>query len=345
MALFRNDYSECAHPNIINALMRASNEQNVGYGCDAHCLRASELIKGKIGRSDLDIHFLVGGTQTNLIGISSFLRPYQAVIAPETGHINTHETGAVEATGHKILTKKCPDGKLKAEDIEEILAEYTDEHLVKPAMVYISNSTEIGTIYSKSELTEIHQCCKKHGLYLFLDGARLGSALCSKNNDLTLKDISELVDLFYIGGTKNGAMLGEAMVICNSELKQDFRYMMKQRGALMAKGYVLGIQFEELFKDDLYFKLANHANEMSERLKAAFKEVNCSMLVDSPTNQIFPIFPRKIAEVLMERYGCELWKRIDQDQICIRFVTSWATKEEDVLECLSYIKNIMLHID
>ncbi len=341
MALFRNDYSEAAHPNIINSLMAASSEQNIGYGDDIHCQRAAALIKKEIGIEDLDIHFLAGGTQTNLIGVSAFLKPYQGVIAVESGHINTHETGAVEATGHKILTRPGRNGKLTPEDISSIMEEYVGEHLVQPAMVYISNSTEIGTIYSKDELKAIHDYCSHYGLYLFIDGARLGSALTSKSNDLTLKDIAKLSDIFYIGGTKNGALLGEALVICNNSLKKDFRYAMKQRGALMAKGYVLGIQFEELFKDGLYFKLAAHANAMADKLKDAFKDLGCPMLTDSPTNQLFPIVSKEIADKLMKRYGCEFWHKANDNNICIRFVTSWATIEKEVDECITYLIEIL----
>ncbi|MGM9972417.1 MAG: threonine aldolase family protein [Clostridiaceae bacterium] len=343
MALFRNDYSEAAHPNIINSLMAASNEQNIGYGEDIHCSRAADLIKKEIGLEELDVHFLVGGTQTNLVGVSTFLKPYQGVIAVESGHINTHETGAIEATGHKILTRPGKDGKLTPEDITSIMEEYVDEHLVQPAMVYISNSTEMGTIYNKEELKSIHNCCSQYGLYLFIDGARLGSALTSKNNDVTLKDIATLSDIFYIGGTKNGALLGEALVICNPDLKKDFRYAMKQRGALMAKGYVLGIQFEELFKDGLYFQLAAHANAMADKLKETFKALGCPMLTDSPTNQLFPIVDKEIAEILMERYGCEFWQKVDEEKCCIRFVTSWATIEDEVDECCAYLKELLNH--
>ncbi len=343
MALFRNDYSEAAHPNIINSLMAASNEQNIGYGEDIHCSRAADLIKKEIGLEELDVHFLVGGTQTNLVGVSTFLKPYQGVIAVESGHINTHETGAIEATGHKILTRPGKDGKLTPEDITSIMEEYVDEHLVQPAMVYISNSTEMGTIYNKEELKSIHNCCSQYGLYLFIDGARLGSALTSKNNDVTLKDIATLSDIFYIGGTKNGALLGEALVICNPDLKKDFRYAMKQRGALMAKGYVLGIQFEELFKDGLYFQLAAHANAMADKLKETFKALGCPMLTDSPTNQLFPIVDKEIAEILMERYGCECWQMGEEEKCCIRFVTSWATIEDEVDECCAYLKELLNH--
>jgi len=264
MYSFNNDYSEGAHPRILNALMETNLKQEVGYGEDSYSLKAIELLKQRIGRTDVDIHLLTGGTQTNLIAISAFLRPHEAAIAASTGHIFTHETGSIEATGHKVLSTETADGKLTPAHIQSILDEHTDEHMVKPKLVYISNSTEIGTIYTKSELEQLRDFCQANHLILFMDGARLGSALCSAENDLTLSDLTALVDAFYIGGTKNGALIGEALVICQDSLKEDFRYHMKQKGALLAKGRLLGIQFLELFRENLYFELATHANHMAD---------------------------------------------------------------------------------
>ena len=267
MYSFKNDYSEGAHPRILNALIESNLEQADGYGEDIYTLRAIELLREKIQLTNIDIHLLSGGTQTNLVAISAFLRPHEAAIAANTAHIFTHETGSIEATGHKVISIEVSDGKLNSVLIKEALDYHTDEHMVKPKLVYISNSTEIGSIYSKADLEDISSFCKENNLILFMDGARLGAALCSDKNDLQLSDIGRLTDAFYIGGTKNGALLGEALVICKESLKEDFRFHMKQKGALLAKGKVLGIQFLELFKGDLYFQLATHANKMASALR------------------------------------------------------------------------------
>lgn len=327
---FKNDYGEGAHPKLLEALAKASCEQNIAYGNDVHSEHARNLIRERIGCPDADIHFLEGGTQTNLIAISAFLRPHEAAIAAETGHINTHETGAVEATGHKILTCTAQDGKLTAHDVERIVALHPDEHVVKPKLVYISDSTEIGTIYSKSELSDLHRVCKQYDLYLYLDGARLGSALTSSENDLTMQEIAEWTDAFYIGGTKNGALLGEALVIRNPALKDGFRYILKQKGAMLAKGMVLGAQFERFFEDDLYFELAAHANKMALRLYEAIKDAGFHFLSPSSTNQIFPVLPNQLVEQLSEHYAFEIWDRPTEGETAIRLVTSWATPEDAV---------------
>ncbi|HBW38604.1 MAG TPA: threonine aldolase, partial [Desulfosporosinus sp.] len=256
MYSFKNDYSEGAHPRILNSLMESNFEQVEGYGEDGYTQQAVELLKQRIGRNDIDIHLLSGGTQTNLTAISAFLRPHEAVISANTGHILVHETGAIEATGHKVISIEVTNGKLNDSHIKAALDSHTDEHMVKPKLVYISNPTEIGSIYNKAELEQISRFCKENNLYLFMDGARLGSALCSEESNLDLSDLATLVDAFYIGGTKNGALMGEALVICRDSLKEDFRFYMKQKGALLAKGRLLGIQFLELFRDNLYFDLA-----------------------------------------------------------------------------------------
>ncbi|WP_273123106.1 threonine aldolase family protein [Bacillus weihaiensis] len=338
MYSFKNDYSEGAHPSILQALMETNLVQEDGYGGDQFTKSAIELIKKQIGSDKADVHLLAGGTQTNLISISAFLRPHEAAIAASTGHIFTHETGAIEATGHKIISVETKAGKLTPADVEKVLQDHPDEHMVKPRLVYISNSTEIGTIYKKQELTDLHHCCKKHHLLLFMDGARLGSALCSSQNDLELKEIASLVDAFYIGGTKNGALLGEALVLCDDVLKEDFRYHMKQKGALLAKGRLLGIQFQVLFQNQLYWELATHANQMADLLRRELQEAGYSFLADSPTNQIFPILSNELIEQLETKYGFHIWEKVDDDNTAIRLVTSWATKEEEVLAFIEDIK-------
>lgn len=332
MISFKNDYSEGAHPRILKALMDSNLEQLEGYGEDLYSLQAIERMKQRIGRHDLDIHLIPGGTQTNLTAISAFLRPHEAAIAAHTGHILVHETGAIEATGHKILSIEVADGKLKASQIQPVLDAHTDEHMVKPKLVYISNPTEIGTIYTKAELKELHQFCVENNLYLYMDGARLGSALCAEGNDLDLADLPSLVDAFYIGGTKNGALLGEALVICRDSLKEDFRFHMKQKGALLAKGRLLGIQFFELFKDDLYFDLARHANRMAGLLREEISKAGFDFLVHSPSNQIFPILPDRLITELQKKYAFYVWSKVGEGRSAVRLVTSWATQESAVQE-------------
>jgi len=336
---FKNDYSEGAHPRILQALIDSNFVQEDGYGGDRFTQQAIDLLKGKIGRTDVDIHLLSGGTQTNLTAISSFLRPHEAAIAADTGHILTHETGAIEATGHKIISVQTNNGKLNPAQIKTVLDLHTDEHMVKPKLVYISNTTEIGSIYSKDELTDLRSFCQKRNLILYMDGARLGSALRSEENDLKLSDLPALVDAFYIGGTKNGALLGEALVICNDSLKEDFRFHLKQKGGLLAKGRLLGIQFLELFRDDLFFELAQHANKMATILREECSNANFSFLSHSPSNQIFPIMPDNLIVELQKKYSFIVWEKIDSTHSAIRLVTSWATKEEEVRGFVEYMKN------
>ena len=311
MYSFMSDYTEGAHPQILELMMQSSREQNIGYGLDKHTERAKAYIAERIKRSDADIHLIPGGTQTNLLVISAFLRPHQGVIAAQTGHVNVHETGAIEATGHKVVAMPSIDGKLTPSVIQAAVDHHTDEHMVQPKMVYISNSTELGTIYSKAELVAINKVCRVNNLLLFLDGARLGSALTSSLNDLSMADIAELVDIFYIGGTKNGALLGEALVICKPELKQDFRYLTKQRGALMAKGFVLGMQFEVLFQENLFFELASHANQMSERIAAVLQECEYSFFAPPCTNQLFPILPNALLALMDEKFHYSVQAKVD----------------------------------
>lgn len=341
MYSFKNDYGEGAHPRILQALLETNLEQEEGYGEDQYSQNAKELIKHALGRPNVHIHFIPGGTQTNLITISAFLRPHEAVISPATGHVLVHEAGAIEATGHKILSVQGKEGKLDPADIKKVLKMHTDEHMVKPKLVYISNSTEIGSIYNKVELQALSQVCRENGLILFVDGARLGSALVSSANDLTLGDIADLVDAFYIGGTKNGALIGEALVISTENLNEDFRFHIKQKGGLLAKGRLMGIQFQELFRDDLFFKLAHHANRLAGKIQSALEEEGCSFLLRSPSNQIFPVLPNKVIKELEKNYSFHVWDKVDGDHSVIRLITSWATEEKEVDQFIAFLRKLL----
>lgn len=338
MYSFKNDYSEGAHPRILNALIESNFEQTEGYGEDYYTIKAIEFLKNKIKNNNIHIHFFTGGTSTNLTSISAFLRSHEAVIAANTGHIFVHETGAIEATGHKVISVEVMDGKLNTRHIKSVLDIHTDEHMVKPKLVYISNPTEVGSIYTKNELEQISNFCRENNLILFIDGARLGSALCSNENDIELSDLGRLADAFYIGGTKNGALLGEALVICKDSLKDDFRFNMKQKGALMAKGRILGIQFLELFKDNLYFELAIHANNMASLLSKEISSMGYKFLSYSPTNQIFPILPNEVIKELQEKYLFYIWEKVDDNNSSIRLVTSWATSKDAVENFINDLK-------
>lgn len=342
MISFMNDYGEGAHPKILQALSQTNLENTVGYGADEYCNQARVRIQELVSDPDADVHFLVGGTQANMTAISSFLRPHEAVIAADTGHIAVHETGAIEATGHKILTVPTKDGKLTPEQVQAVLERHTDEHMVKPKLIFISDATETGTVYTKSELAGLSKLCKKQGLYLYLDGARLGTALTSAENDLNLRDLAEFTDAFYIGGTKNGALFGEALVITRDNLKPDFRYFIKQKGGMLAKGRLLGVQFMELMRDGLYFELASHANTMAQRLQSGIEDLGYPLMLRSPTNQIFPIFEDRMVETLSEKYLFERWEKKDGGRIAIRLVTSWATKAGAVDEILADLKKMSL---
>lgn len=340
MIFFRNDYSEGAHPKILDALIQTNMEQTLGYSEDHYCLEAAQRIKDVTGAINADVHFLVGGTQTNFTALSAFLRPHEAVISSARGHICVHETGAIEATGHKIIAMPTNDAKLQVSQIEEAVLYHCDEHMVKPKVVYITNSTELGTTYSKSELQEISAMCKKYGLYLYMDGARLASALTAPGADVTWKDLVTLTDAFYIGGTKNGLLFGEAIVILNDRLKEDFRYIIKQKGGLLAKGRLLGLQFKTLFEENLYLDLGTHANNLSALLREGITQMGFTFLVDSRTNQIFPVFPNELVEKLEKVCSFEHEGPVDKEHRAIRFVTSWATREEDVAALLQEIEKL-----
>lgn len=331
---FQCDYNEGCAPQILKRLVETNLEQNIGYGEDPHCEHARELIRKACEAPEADVHFLVGGTQANATIISSILKPYQGVIAATTGHIAVHETGAIEHGGHKVLSLSATNGKINAEQIKMCIQEHYieegPEHTVQPAMVYISYPTEYGTLYSKKELTDIHNLCREYQIPLFVDGARLGYGLASKESDISLSEMAKLADVFYIGGTKQGALFGEAVVITNPVLKKDFRYYIKQGGGMLAKGRLLGIQFEELMQNDLYLSLARHANEQAERIRKTLIQKGYKMAVPSPTNQQFFILPDKDLKRLEEHFVLSVWEHIDADHTTVRFCTSWATKKENV---------------
>jgi threonine aldolase len=329
---FRNDYSEGVHPQILELLTCSNLDQELGYGEDTLSQQAVALLQAAVGNPRAAIHFASGGTQANLTVLAALLKPYEAVIAASTGHIFVHEAGAIEATGHKITVVNTPNGKLTADQVRQVVAQHTDEHMVKPRVVFISNSTELGTVYTKRELESLAGICREKNLYLYLDGARLGSALVSAGADLTLADLGQLVDVFYIGGTKNGALLGEAIVINNEALQSDFRFHLKQRGALLAKGRLLGAQFVGLFNAGLYFELARHANAMAQQLAGGLKALGYGFLTDSPTNQIFPILPDALIRVLQDQFEFYVWSQVSDECSAIRLVTSWATPANRVTE-------------
>lgn len=345
MISFMNDYSEGAHPRIMEALNRTNLEQTVGYGMDEYCAEAADLIRKRIGRPDAAVHFMVGGTPTNVTVIAAALRPYQGAIAASTGHIAVHESGAVEGTGHKVLTIPTENGKINAEQIERLIRAHFDsethEHEVQPGIVYISQPTELGTLYSKSELSDISRVCRKFHIPLYIDGARLAAALASEQNDLSIEDLAQLTDVFYIGGTKMGCLIGEALIINDPRIDDDFRYMIKRQCGLLAKGRLLGIQFAELFRDGLYEEIGRDTMSQAVRLREGLKDLGCKFLVDSPTNQIFPIFSDELIAELREKYRFELWSRVDMTHTAVRFVTSWATKPENVDALLRDVKALM----
>lgn len=342
MIQFQCDYTEGAHPSILKRLEETNFQQTAGYGNDPYCESARNRIKSLCVCEEADVHFLVGGTQANFTVISSALRSYQGVIAAETGHINVHETGAVEATGHKVLALPSGDGKITAEQVRKYYelhwSDADHEHMVQPGMVYISHPTENGTLYSKKELQALKNTCTGLGLYLFLDGARMGYGIMAEETDVSLADIAELTDVFYIGGTKVGALFGEAVVITNPMLKKDFRYLIKQHGGMLAKGRLLGIQFDTLFEDGLYFDIAKHAVGLSMKLKEAFLKKGYKLRYDSYTNQQFPIMPAGHIEKLKEKYSFAFWEAVDEEHSAVRFCTSWATKEEAVAELIRDIE-------
>lgn len=333
MLFFNCDYTEGAHPRVMDRLLETNMEQTDGYGEDPYCERAREIIRELCGDDTLDVHFLVGGTQTNLTVISAALRPHQGVLAAESGHVNVHETGAIESCGHKVLVLPSGDGKITAQQVDQAyryhIADDSFEHCVQPKMVYISNPTEMGTIYTRAELEGLAGVCRKNGLYLFMDGARLGYGLSAAGNDLDLKGIAGLCDVFYIGGTKVGALFGEAVVISNPGLKEDFRYIMKQKGAMLAKGRLLGLQFLALLEDGLYFEIGRRANELADKIRDACRKAGYPLLAENTTNQVFTILPDDKLDELKEKYVFSYQHRVDDEHSAVRFCTSWATATEN----------------
>lgn len=342
MLLFHNDYNEMCHPYVMEKMMAVQAMQMPGYGEDPCCVRAAQLIRKLCENDDLAVHFLVGGTQANLTVIDAALRPHQAAVGAVSAHINVHETGAVEATGHKVIALPSPDGKITAAQISKVMqAHLTDashEHMAQPKLVYLSNPTELGTIYSLSELKDISAVCKEYGLFLFVDGARLGYGLTASGNDLTLPDLAGLCDVFYIGGTKVGAMFGEAVVISNPVIAEDFRYLIKQHGGMLAKGWLLGVQFEALLENGLYFDISAHADRMADMLRSTLEKHGYPLLVDGVTNQVFAVLPDLLLEKLSSDFTFSEQERVDETHRAVRFCTSWATKPEDVMSLCNRIE-------
>ena len=342
---FNCDYTEGCHPNILKRLCETNMMQTVGYGEDEICDLARAKIRKACGREDVDVHFLVGGTQTNATVIAAILRPHQGALSADTGHINVHETGAVEATGHKVLPlPSTPDGKITAEQVENAyLAHVNDasfEHMVQPKLVYISLPTENGGLYSKAELTALHDVCTRCGLYLFMDGARLGYGLTAPENDVTLADLCALSDVFYIGGTKVGALFGEAAVFTKHNMPRYFSTIAKQHGALLAKGRLLGLQFDTLFTDDLYFRISKHAINMAMQIRDAFDARGLQFYLHSPTNLQFLIMENKAVRALQQKIAFHTWGKVDEEHSVARFATSWSTTQEDVDALIDAIKTL-----
>ncbi len=342
MYRFACDYQEGCHPRILKALTQTNLEQTVGYGCDPYCDLARDRIKQAANAPDGDVHFLMGGTQANTTVISALLRPHQGVLSAETGHIAVHESGAIEATGHKVLPLPSTDGKLTAKQVEDAInahyAEANHEHTVQPGMVYISHPTENGTLYTRQELYDLSRVCRAYHIPLYMDGARLAYALAVPGTDLTLEEIASKVDVLCIGGTKCGALFGEAVMILKKELKADFRYLIKQRGGMLAKGRLLGIQFFTLFSDGLYTELAEKANRQADKIRDALKKNGFPLLYETAANQVFTVFSNDILAFLSEKYAFEVWGKPDEEHTAVRICTSWATDEEAVKNLIESIK-------
>ena len=342
MIRFESDYLEGALPQIMYRLMSTNFEQTAGYGCDPYCESARELIKKECAAPDADIHFLVGGTQTNMTVIAAALRPHQGVLAAETAHIEAHETGAIEATGHKVITLDSTDGKINAKQVEDYVlrhrADESFEHIVQPAMVYISQPTETGTVYTLSELEELSAVCRRLGILLYVDGARLACALACEGTP-KLPDLARLCDVFYIGGTKHGTLFGEAVVILNDALKKDFRYIIKQHGGMLSKGRLLGMQFDELFSDGSYYEVGRNEVRLAQKIADSFKKKGIELYYDSPTNQIFPVLSDEQIMKLSETYSFSVQGKTPGGTVT-RFCTSWATTDAVADKLIKDIKEL-----
>ena len=341
MIHFRNDYSAGAHPAVLEALCRTNQELTAGYGMDPYCQAAADTIRDLCACPQAAVHFLVGGTHVNKTALGAFLRPYEAVIAAETAHIHGHETGAIEHNGHKILTCPAPDGKLTAEMVRSVCAAHGPEHTVLPRLVYISNTTEVGTVYSLSELHALHEACRELGLLLYCDGARLGSALTAPGSDAGFADYGALCDAFTIGGTKNGLLFGEALVITDPALHHGFRHCMKQQGAILAKGRLLGVQFSAILENGLYLDLAREANRLAGRLTDGLRRLGVPFWVESPSNQVFPILPDAVVEAMEPEVSFEVQQHMDGGRTCIRLVTGWHSTDADVDALLALLKKLL----
>lgn len=340
MIYLRNDYCGICHTKILETLNENINSVYNGYGLDENSKTAEELIIKKIGSPLSKVHFLTGGTSCNKIFIAHALKPYEAVIAADSGHINVHETGAIEGTGHKIIAVKNKNGKIIKEDIVNVIKTHTDEHMVKPKMVYISFPTEYGTLYSLEELKRIKEVCDENDLYLYIDGARLGSGLSAYNNDITMNDLAKYSDAFYIGGTKNGLLFGEAIVINNVLLQKDFRYSIKHFGGMLAKGFVTGLMFEKLFTDDLLLEIGRKQNKLAKLITERLQKLDVKLLIETETNQVFPIFKTDIIEKLKEEISFEIWEKGEEETV-IRFVSHYMLTEDDVNKLERILKKII----
>ena len=332
-----NDYNHTAHPRVLEALLNVAGRRFVGYGLDDETAAAAEMVRSLTGLPDAAVHFMPGGTITNLTAVSAFLRPHEAVVAPASGHLYVHETGAIEATGHKVLTIPPKDGKVNGTDVRAIVRAHTDEHMVRPKLLYLSQASELGTVYTRAELEDLRRACDDSGLYLYIDGARLGCALMSGANDMALTELARLADAFYIGGTKNGLLFGEALVINNPSLSSEFRHIVKQKGGLLSKGFLLGIQFQAILEDGLYFELARAANDAAVRLSEGLCEKGVPLLTDTVTNQVFPVVCGEALRRLEKRVLFEAWASEREDGTPIRFVASWLTTEDEIRAVLELV--------
>ncbi|MEM7019960.1 MAG: aminotransferase class I/II-fold pyridoxal phosphate-dependent enzyme [Pseudomonadota bacterium] len=338
--LFKNDYSELAHAEVLAALAAVGEQQLAGYGEDVISLETQEILRDLLKQPAADVHFITSGTLANLIGLSWMMTPAGAVLAADTGHINVHEAGALEATGHKILGVANPEGKVDVEKMEALVKLHEHEHMVTPEVIYLSQPTELGTVYTRTEFEAVSEFCRRHGLYLYVDGARMGTAITSQGNDLELPTLAALADMLYIGGTKNGVLFGEALVVTNSRFQKNFRGAIKQRGGLLAKSYSISAQFKALFQDNLYFQLAAHANAMAQRLVEGIEKLGYGFHSPTQTNQVFPIIPRSVIEQLETMYGFYIWVEPDGGDPAIRLVTSWATPASAIDVFLSDLASI-----